>query len=224
MIRRLASREGVFNDCAENIVAWAQQVLDDLNARGIVVPQNSAPMPTEKDQTKKGSISATKLFRSRRVSHLVDIYRLWMREEAAYASAAGREVPAGPDAGKRLGDPLKDRTNARKRRRDRARPRRTTVLGPGYLGKRGARRILRWFLTDEQLQATLTELDVLIYPDLYPPQRVEQARRYPHPYWVRRVTQRLGAVRPRTSTSRAVASASATLEEIALQSRISWQS
>jgi hypothetical protein len=196
-------RKGVFNDCAEGIVGWAQLVLDDLDARGIEIPQNRAPLQTSKSQAKKGSISAAKLFRSWRVSYLGDIYWLWMREEAVYAAAAAREVPAGPDAGKRLGDPLKDRTSSRKRRRERARPRPISVLGPGYVGKRGARRILRWFLTDEQLQATLAELDVLIYPDLYPPQRVEQARRYPHPYWVRRVTQRVGAVRPSNQRQRA---------------------
>lgn len=189
-------RKGVFSKCAEGVVGWAQQVLDDLDMRNIAVPPNRALRLTGDVQPNGKEISAIELLHSRRVSHLDDIYWLWLQEEAVYAAAAAREVPAGPDVGKALGDPLKDRTSTRKRRRKTFRGRRTSVLGRGYLGKRGARRILRWFLSDENLLAVLAELDVLLYPDLYESDRVSQARQYPHPYWVRRERRRLGAVRP----------------------------
>jgi hypothetical protein len=122
-------------------------------------------------------------FQGKRVVRIGLIYALWSREDSSYRAAAATPVPIGPDIGKTLGNPESEEQNRLRRSRSIVGWRHSSVRSSRILGKRGTRRLKRWLLPQDVVAETLEHLDVLTYPELYTPERIEEAKKAPHPYW-----------------------------------------
>jgi hypothetical protein len=172
-------RESVFFDCAAMILSWCQLVVDYKAERDKKIPVNRPPQPPKQPKI----FCWLSLFRGKRVAHIVLIHRIWRAEDRAYRNAAARVVPIGPDVGKTLGNPDPQRPYHRKQGQRTSGRRRPTILGPGSIGKKGARRLKRWLLPYEVALTTLRNVEILLHPTLYTDQEVQDAKSATHPWW-----------------------------------------
>jgi hypothetical protein len=185
-------RLSIFQDCAESILSWCQLIVDYR----VEQIKNRYPLPAQEEGEK--TYCRIDLFRGKRVIHISLIYALWSLEDIAYRAAAATPVPIGPDIGKTLGNPEPQHHSKHRRSRSIVGWRHTSVRSNRILGKRGTRRLKQWLLPPQVIAETLEHLDVLMYPESYSTDRIEEAKKAPHPYWTRkrRHHRSVKAVRP----------------------------
>lgn len=184
-------RSSVFQDCAGQLLGWCQQVIDYR------VERTTKQFPLPKQNTARELYCKITPFFKKRVVFITTIYSIWAGEQAQYHSALAAKVPSGPDAGKALGNTDRLLSHHDKGRRGKALRRRTSVLGAGVLGKRGARRYKKWLLPLAVAQETLTAVETLLFPDLHIEDAIRHAKSVRDPWWRgKKLRRRVERIRP----------------------------
>lgn len=191
-------RESVFLECAMMILAWSQLVVDYKAERDKKRPNNQPP---RRQKGESSTYCKLNLFLGKRVTRIGLLYNIWRIEDEAYRLAAAQVVPIGPDAGKTLGNLDPYRPHRRKRGRKVTVRRRTTILGPGIIGKKGGRRLRTWLVPYDIAATTLKSVEILLYPELHSDDEIRAARSTPHPWW-RGKKRRRGVARTRPTQYR----------------------
>ncbi len=161
----------VFTECAELVAGWYEKYIS------YTLDQIEKDTSRTREEQRQAQQEFRSNFSGKICCELINLYTHWHTALTEYQQAARTMVPFGPHRGKTLGNP----------RREMNAP--TTTLGPGVLGKHGARRLCKQLIDRETAQKVRNALAILLYPERFvkdDAQLVTQAQAQLHPWWRRK--------------------------------------